>query len=209
MYAFMKGLIDEITDDTVVIDNNGIGYNIRCSSRTVDLLRQQCLHETGEREEVKLYTYTCVREDAFLLYGFMSKKELELFKYLITVNGIGPKGGLAILSAMDVEMIFYAITNKDSKSLAKAPGIGNKTAEKIILELSSKLSKLQEFDNLTFNIGLENSQGSLSEVEKNITEALVALGYSERDARNAVSKTYSSGITEEAQLLKAALREIY
>ena len=96
MIAFVKGRIDDISEENVVLDVGGIGYNIKISTGTAASL-------PGIGEEIKLYTYTCVREDMFSLFGFLTRDELEIFKKLITVNGIGPKGGLAILSAMSAD----------------------------------------------------------------------------------------------------------
>ena len=133
MIAFVRGIIEEITEDIVILDTGGIGYNINISGQTAASL-------PGIGREVKLYTYTCVREDAFLLYGFMRRDELQIFKKLITVNGIGPKGGLAILSVMSADDLRFAIISGDAKAIAKAPGIGAKTAGRVILDLKDKIS---------------------------------------------------------------------
>ena len=108
MIAFVRGEIENISEDHAVIDVGGIGYNVRISSGTAGRL-------PGIGREVKLYTYTCVREDAFWLYGFLSRDELELFKLLITVNGIGPKGGLAILSVLSADDLRFAIISGDAR----------------------------------------------------------------------------------------------
>ena len=117
---------------------NNIGYNIRISAGTAGLL-------PGIGETVKIYTYTYVREDAFWLYGFLTKDDLEIFRRLITVNGIGPKGGLAILSVMSADDLRFAILSGDAKAIAKAPGIGAKTAERVILDLRDKVSIEESF----------------------------------------------------------------
>ncbi|HBA70400.1 MAG TPA: Holliday junction branch migration protein RuvA, partial [Lachnospiraceae bacterium] len=140
MIAYMKGKIADISEDNLVLEVNGIGYNIRISSGTAGLL-------PGIGEEVKIYTYTYVREDAFLLYGFLTRDDLEIFRRLITVNGIGPKGGLAILSVMTADDLRFAILSGDSKAIAKAPGIGKKTAERVILDLRDKVSIEESFVN--------------------------------------------------------------
>ena len=149
-----------------------------------------------------------MKQKQFLKDGFLNKKELELFKYLITVNGIGSKGGLAILTAMDVDTICYAISIKDSKILAKAPGIGAKTAEKIILELSTKISKNLAFQAIEL-LDTTDKDDSINEEQKNVIEALTALGYSAVDARTAVRAAFLKGYKEEESLLKEALKEIY
>ena len=133
MYAYLKGTLEEVTEDNIVVEVNGIGYNVKVSGTTVEML-------PGMGNEVKIYTYTLVREDALLLYGFLTRDDLEIFKKLITVNGIGPKGGLAILSVMSADALRFAIMAGDAKAIAKAPGVGNKTAERVILDLRDKIS---------------------------------------------------------------------
>lgn len=132
MIAFVNGIIDDIAVDNVVIDVGGVGYNVKISSGTAVKL-------PGIGERVKMYTYTSVREDAFWLYGFLSRNELEIFKKCITVNGIGPKGALGILSVMDADALRFAILSGDAKAISKAPGIGAKTAERLILDLKDKI----------------------------------------------------------------------
>ena len=120
MYAYIKGILEEITEDAVVVEAGGIGYNIKVSASTADLL-------PGIGSEVKVYTYTLVREDAFSLYGFLTRDDLDIFKKLITVSGIGPKGGLAILSVMSADALRFAVMAGDAKAIAKAPGVGVET----------------------------------------------------------------------------------
>ena len=132
MYAYIKGEIVDIAEDNVVLECNNIGYNIKVPFSVIQSL-------PGIGEDVKIYTYTCVREDAFILYGFLTKDDLWIFKKLITVNGIGPKGALGILSAMSADDLRFAIIAGDSKAIAKAPGIGAKSAERIILDLKDKI----------------------------------------------------------------------
>ena len=133
MYAYFIGKIVSIQQDSVVMEVNHIGYNIKVSSGTI----QNLGHMSGE---LKLYTYTYVKEDTLNLYGFLNRAELELFKQMITVNGIGPKGALAILSTMTVDALRFAILAGDSKSIAKSPGIGAKTAERLIIDLKDKIN---------------------------------------------------------------------
>ncbi|MDE6964946.1 MAG: Holliday junction branch migration protein RuvA, partial [Lachnospiraceae bacterium] len=117
MIAFVKGKIEDLSEENVVIDIGGVGVNVKISAGTFNLL-------PGIGGEVKLYTYTSVREDAFILFGFLTRDELELFKKLITVNGIGPKGGLSILSVMSADELRFAIISGDWAAIARAPGIG-------------------------------------------------------------------------------------
>ena len=132
MIAYVKGTVDDIAEDNVVIDVGGIGYNVKISADTAAKL-------PGIGEKVKIYTYTNVREDAVHLFGFLSKNDLEIFKRCITVNGIGPKGALAILSVLDADSLRFAIMSGDVKAITKAPGIGARTAERLILELKDKI----------------------------------------------------------------------
>ncbi|MCI9220950.1 MAG: Holliday junction branch migration protein RuvA, partial [Lachnospiraceae bacterium] len=119
MIAYVKGTVEDIAEDNAVVDVGGIGYNVRISADTAARL-------PGIGEIVKLYTYTSVREDAIQLYGFLSKNDLEIFKKCITVSGIGPKGGLAILSVLDADSLRFAILSGDVKAITKAPGIGRR-----------------------------------------------------------------------------------
>ena len=126
MIAYVKGTLEDRSEDNAVVDVGGIGYNIRISADTAARL-------PGIGEKVKLYTYTSVREDAVQLFGFLSRDDLEIFRKCITVSGIGPKGGLAILSVLDADSLRFAIMSGDAKAITKAPGIGTRTAERLIL----------------------------------------------------------------------------
>lgn len=202
MIAYVKGEIAEITSDNVVLDVGGIGYNIHVSARLIQSL-------PGIGSQVKLYTYTLVREDAFLLYGFLTREDLDIFKKCITVNGIGPKGALAILSVMDASALRYAILSKDAKAIAKAPGIGSKTAERLILDLQDKVS----FDDTMINheIALSQNGNSLATkaAAKEAVEALVALGYGQADSMRAVSQVANAEDMDSSELLKAALKKLF
>lgn len=202
MIAFVKGKIDQITEENVVIDTGGIGYNVKISTETAALLPK-----TGE--EVKLYTYTCVREDAFQLYGFLTGDDLEVFKKLITVNGIGPKGGLAVLSAMNADTLRFAILSGDAAAIAKAPGIGKKTAERIILDLRDKISL--EDTLIHKEIARPRAEASVSEnrIRNEAVEALVALGYSASDALRAVKEVPADEHTDVETILKLALKNMF
>ncbi len=205
MIAFVNGILDMADGQTAVIDVQGIGYNVNISGYTADRL-------PAKGEAVKLYTYLSVREDAMSLYGFLSKDELEFFKLLISVSGIGPKVGQAILSVMTPDDLRFAIIAGDSKSISKAPGVGKKTAERLVLELHDKISA-EDITGAGF--GDDNqSTGSLSgEAPLNeAQEALVALGYSVSDAAKAVRKVLSNkdaDPNDTEAILKLALRELF
>lgn len=138
MYAYIKESLQK-NIDSIVVEAAGVGYLIYIPTQYFDML-------PDEGEDVKIYTYLCVREDAMILYGFLSKDDLEIFKLLITVSGIGPKGGLAILSTLPADDLRFAILSGDSKAISKAPGIGAKTAQRVILDLKDKLSLEDAFE---------------------------------------------------------------
>lgn len=203
MIAYVKGIIAEIAEENVVLDVNGIGYNIRISASTAQVL-------PGIGEEIKIYTYTLVREDAFLLYGFLTRDDLDIFKKCITVNGIGPKGALAILSVMDADSLRFAILSGDAKAIAKAPGIGSKTAERLILDLKDKVS----FDETMLNREISRQQTDAhaafdSEVKKEAVEALTALGYGQTESLKAVNQVELTESMDSGALLKAALKHLF
>lgn len=203
MIAYIKGILAEVTEENAVVDVNGVGCNIKISAATAKLL-------PGIGEEIKIHTYTLVREDAFLLYGFMSRDELELFKKCITVNGIGPKGALAILSVLDADSLRFAILSGDAKAIAKAPGIGGKTAERLIIDLKDKVSLS---DTLTGrDILLQEQAGAAgmdTEAKKEAVEALTALGYGQTEALKAVNQVENAADLESGALLKAALKYLF
>lgn len=199
MYAYLKGTVEEITEDNLVLEVNHIGYNIKISSRTVNSIGQ-----TGSF--VKIYTYTLVREDSFSLYGFLTRDDLEIFKKLITVNGIGPKGGLAILSVMSADELRFAILAGDAKAISKAPGVGAKTAERVILDLKDKIS-LEDALGPKESILAGSLSGDDTVNEKNeAVEALVALGYSAAEALRAVKQVDITENTTVEEILKASLK---
>lgn len=204
MIAFVRGIIENITEDNVVVDTGSIGYNIKISEGTAAAL-------PGIGREVKLYTYTSVREDAFLLYGFLTRDDMEIFKKLITVNGIGPRGGLSILSVMSADDLRFAIISGDSKAIAKAPGIGSKTASRIILDLKDKVS----IEDSLIKKEMNGYTGSLNGIDpgnnagNEAVEALIALGYSPSDALKAVKKIEIPEEADVETILKLALKNMF
>lgn len=206
MIAYVNGIIEYIEEGLCVVDVGGIGMNVFISGSTMDRM-------PGIGEAVKLYTYTSVKEDSFTLYGFLSRDELSLFKMLITVNGIGPKGGLSILSVMTPDDLRFAIMAGDSKSISAAPGIGKKTAERITLELRDKI-KVSEDDMLgnSARVTMDDLTGEASSARDEAVAALVALGYNSTDAMKAVRKVLKadeSAASDTEVLLKLALKEMY
>lgn len=200
MYAYIKGELAEKNIDSIVVEAAGVGYLIYIPTQYFDML-------PDEGEDVKIYTYLCVREDAMILYGFLSKDDLEIFKLLITVSGIGPKGGLAILSTLSADDLRFAILSGDSKAISKAPGIGAKTAQRVILDLKDKLSLEDAFEK-----NLENQASDAvsmnSSVKNDAVMALNALGYSSTESLKAVSKVDITEDMDVEDVLKLALKNM-
>ena len=199
MYAYMIGRVAELKEDLLVLEVGSIGYNIRIPGSVAGLL-------PPVGEEVKIYTYTSVREDAIQLFGFLTKDDLEMYRQLIAVSGIGPKGGLALLSVMSADELRMAVLAQDAKAIARAPGIGGKTAQRIILELKDKVS-LQDALAQTADAGTAAAAAAGSQTRNEAVEALVALGYAASDALRAVKTVEREDMDVEA-LLKAALRNL-
>lgn len=197
MISYIKGEIIDIIDDRIIIDNNGMGYNV--------FMPKSALGNLREGDEEIVYTYLSVREDAMNLYGFLTRDDLEIFKLLLGVSGIGPKGALGILSVITPDELRFAVFSDDVKAISKAPGIGGKTAQKLIIELKDKL----KIENI-----LQDSENAVSgrvENEDIINEAvlaLVALGYSQSAAFNAVRKSDASKAACVEDILKLALKNI-
>ena len=206
MIAYVNGILESIEEGNAVVDVNGFGINVGISGSTMDRM-------PGVGEMVKLYTYTNVKEDAFNLFGFLSRDELNLFKMLITVNGIGPKAGLSILSVMTPDDLRFAIMAGDIGAIAKAPGIGKKTAERITLELRDKI-KVSEDDMLSGGAvvtGNDITDGS-NPARDEAVAALVALGYNSSEAMKAVRKVLATNTEagdDTEKLVKLALKEMF
>lgn len=199
MIAFIKGTVADITEDTVILENNGVGYRI-FTPATVQT-------QITAGSEVKLHTYLNVREDAMNLYGFLAKDDLKIFKLLITVSGIGPKAGLSILSVMSGNDLRYAVMAGDSKAISKAPGVGGKTAQKVILELKDKL-KIEDVFAVEDTIEVSNATGDNTDIINEAVMALAALGYSQTDAMKAVRQCEITEDTIVEDLLKRALKKM-
>ena len=202
MYSYIKGELSEIVaENHIVVENGGIGYNIYIPGQVLSLL-------PGVGEEVKIYTYLCVREDAFILYGFLTRDDLNVFKLLIGVSGIGPKGALAILSVMSTDDLRFAVLSDDAKAIAKAPGVGNKTAQRLIIELKDKLSLEDAFEQKLSHTQEAASGNGLKGIRNEAVEALVSLGYSSTEALKVLRDIE---ITEDSSVedsLKLALKQM-
>ncbi|MGN0361404.1 MAG: Holliday junction branch migration protein RuvA [Bilifractor sp.] len=207
MIGFIKGTIDEVGPDYVVVDNHGIGWVIYVPASLTD-------NELRTGDDVKLYTHMAVREDAITLYGFYSRDDLDVFRLLLGVSGIGPKAALGILSSMTTDSLRFAILADDAGAIAKAPGIGKKTAQKLILELKDKFRLDDAFekkfahDNPAGAEGLPSTEGGGTAADDAI-QALVALGYTAAEALKAVRKVEPTDTMDSEDILKAALKFIF
>ncbi|MDD7669492.1 MAG: Holliday junction branch migration protein RuvA [Agathobacter sp.] len=200
MYAYIKGELAEINTDHIVIEAGGIGYQVFISLQTFDYL-------PSVGENLKIYTYLYLREDAMILYGFLTKDDLELFKLLISVSGIGPKGGLSILSTLEADDLRFAILSGDAKAISKAPGVGGKTAQRVILELKDKLSLEDAFEAKTEHVQ-KNAAAAGGSVKNDAVMALTALGYSSTESLKAVSTVEITEDMDVEEVLKAALKHL-
>lgn len=203
MIAYVKGIVENIEEDNVVIDVGGIGYNVKVSADTAARM-------PGVGEQAKLYTYMNVREDAVSLFGFLAKDDLAVFRQCITVSGIGPKGALAILSTLNADSLRFAIMSGDAKAISRAPGIGVKTAERLILELKGKIRA----EDTLIGREMEDYRGMADPVgdtaqKREAVEALVSLGYGQAEALRAVNAIEGIQDMDSGAVLKAALKKMF
>lgn len=199
MYSYIKGELVEVNFDHLVVDVGGIGYLIYVPTQS-----QEYLPSIGE--DIKVYTYLYIREDAMILYGFLTKDDLEIFKMLITVSGIGPKGGLSILSTLSSDDLRFAVLSGDAKAIAKAPGIGSKTAQRVIIDLKDKMSLEEAFEKKLDNRNSVKSVTANGSVKNDAILALNALGYSSTESLKAVSKVEITEEMDVEEVLKQALK---
>ena len=196
MIGYLHGRVIALYTDHCLLDVHGVGYRVFVANSTRTKLRQ--------REEASLFIYTSVREDAIVLYGFAAEEEYDLFLQLIGVSGIGPKVALGILSAITVEGLCRAIQNKQASVLTKLPGIGKKSAERLILELKDKVAfrGSAEEELLTIENGEEVGDAAASEA----MAALQSLGYTPSEIAPVIRKTAKYKTTE--AIIKASLKEL-
>ena len=201
MYAYIKGILAEITEDAIIVENQGIGYEIAVPGQVFDYL-------PSVGEEVKIYTYHYVREDAILLYGFLTKEDVRIFKMLIGVSGIGPKGALAILSVLSTDDLRFAILGADAKAIAKAPGVGAKTAQRVIIEFKDKLSLEDAFEQKLANQAQKAELNPAVGVKNEAILALTSLGYSQSEALKVLQGIEISPDDQVEDVLKMALKQM-
>lgn len=207
MIHFIHGTLSDVAEGLVVVEAAGVGYGIHVPASVIG-----ALPPIGE--DIKIYTYFSLTQNGVDLYGFLSPEDRAMFMMLLTVSGIGPKGALGILSALTPDDLRMAIVTGDSKAISRAPGVGNKTAQRVVLELKDKLDATE-----VFSSALDHSHGGGAAVDagvaagvygaqKEAVEALVALGYSNVEASRAVKKVeLSEGMTVD-QILKASLKNL-
>ena len=197
MYEYIKGKYIGINKDYVIIENNGIGYKIFTSGATMAEMPKIA-------EEVQLYLEQIVREDFIGLYGFKDREELEMFKLLISISGVGAKAALSLLSISRINNLKYAIIMEDDKHLCRAPGIGKKTAGRIILELKDKIKTDEVTEGVDIQEGFEDIVPNNNNAIGEALGALLALGYSEKEAENALKKVNRQESVE--NIIKECLR---
>ena len=201
MYAYIKGILAELTEDAIIVETQGSGYEIAVPGQVFDYL-------PSVGEEVKIYTYHYVREDAILLYGFLTKEDVRIFKMLIGVSGIGPKGALSILSILSTDDLRFAILGDDAKAIAKAPGVGAKTAQRVIIELKDKLSLEDAFEQKLANQAQKAELNPAVGVKNEAILALTSLGYSQSEALKVLQGIEISPDDQVEDVLKMALKQM-
>ena len=202
MIAYVKGSVQDLAESSVVVETGGIGYEIFMTGTALSRLR------IGD--EVKIHTWFMVREDAMMLFGFPAKDDLEVFRLLLGVNGVGPKAALGILGAISPDDLRFAVLSDDIKTISTAPGIGKKTAQKIILELKDKFHLEEAFENKLEKADAAQLpvSGGLSDARREAVEALVALGYNSAQAMKAVRNAAVPDGADTEAVLKAALTKL-
>jgi Holliday junction DNA helicase RuvA len=201
MIGYMKGTVEGISQDYILFENNGVGYRIFTS--------QMVIQQLQAHQQMKLFTYLHVREDELSLFGFPTTEELDAFKLLIGVNGIGPKAALSILSVLSVRDLALAVMSGDSKAITKANGVGAKGANRVIMELKDKLTLEDMFegagDDSVTPVSTSGADGGVQDA----ILALVSLGYSEFEALKAVKQVPGADNMESEELLKQALKKMF
>jgi Holliday junction DNA helicase RuvA len=190
MISYIKGEVVKKGIDYLILDNNNIGYYINTSFST--------LEKISEKEKIIILTYMHIREDIIALYGFLTSDEIDLFKKLISVNGIGPRAGLSVLSTYEVNTVKEIVLKEDVSGLSKVPGIGKKTASKIILELKDKVGTVEE---------LKGSEIVVSSEMSDVIEALTSLGFNYAEVKRTLGNMELSGKSEN-DIIKEALKNM-
>ncbi len=201
MISYLRGVLAAFEEDKVIIDVGGVGYGVYMSGQAMGML-------PSVGKEVKIHTYLNVKEDAMQLYGFLTRDDLTVFKLLIGVNGIGPKGGLGVLSALSPDDLRFAVLSNDVKAICAAPGIGKKTAEKLILELRDKLKLEDALEHIAYGTEASGEIDGHGEVQSEAVQALTALGYGSTEALKAVKQVEIDESMKVEDVLKLALKHM-
>lgn len=201
MIGYLKGELIDIKENYIVLEVGNIGYEIFLPSSAILLL-------PSRGSDLKVYTYMQVRDDGISLFGFLSQDDLDIFKLLITVNGIGPKGALGVLSGITADELRFAILAEDVKKLSTAPGIGKKTASKIILELKDKLNLETAFEQTLANESIKAEGHDISGKREEAIQALTVLGYSSTDAFKIVNQLEITPEMTSEEILKQCLKKM-
>lgn len=199
MISYIRGQLAAIEETKIVVDVGGVGYGIFMPGRVMAKLPQ-----TGT--VVTIHTFLNVKEDSMQLFGFLSKDDLAVFKQVITVSGIGPKGGLSILSQLSADDLRFAVLSNDVKAICASQGIGKKTAEKLILDLKDKLRLEDVLEHAQADAADAGGVPAVSDIQQDAVAALTALGYGSTEALKAVRKVEAGPDTKVEDVLKQALK---
>ena len=202
MISFIRGFVADSTESSLILEAGGIGYEIFMTGTAIE----KAVRESGE---ILVHTYFHVREDAMQLYGFLSRDDLRVFRLLLGVNGIGPRAALGILAGLSADELRFAVLSDDVKTLSRAPGIGKKTAQKLILELKDKLNAEEAFELKLAHVQEEaGAEAAAAAGSREAVEALIALGYNSTQALQAVRKVTGVPADDVEGILKAALKNL-
>lgn len=196
MFSYIKGSVEELGEEYIVIEHNGIGFYIMSSLKVISSLKLG--------QSIKIHTHMNVREDDISLYGFLTKDELTCFRQLINISGVGPKVALSIMSSLDMDELRLAILSEDYKAITKANGVGQKMAQRVVMELKDKI-KLEDMTNHATEI-YDEQPGD--DAVNETAQALTALGYSNSEALKAIKKVDDYNKLSTEQLLKEALKKM-
>ena len=202
MISYIRGELCDIEEQKAIVDVNGVGYGIYMPQQALSLLPPM-------GQQVKIHTYLNIREGAMQLFGFLTKEDLNVFRLLIGVNGIGPKAGLNILSCLSPDELRFAVLSGDAKAISATPGIGKKTAEKLILELKDKLNIEDMLEHAAHGGDSEDlasgTDTASNTMQAEAVQALTALGYGSAESLRAVKKS-SPECSSVEDILKEALK---
>ena len=200
MIAYLKGRVLTITSETAIVEVGGVGYELYCSGGA--------FRKIVVGEIVELYTYLQVKEDGITLFGFANPKEKELFLKVISVSGVGPKMGIAILTGLSADEFTQAIATADVKRLSAVKGLGKKTAEKIVLELHGKISAAEVISASVdpISAAIESGAGSVSAQDEEAISALMGLGFTKNESANAVKRAKEQGASTTEEIIRKALQ---